>query len=344
MWYALVRSMNIPSLKVLDGIGFDAAISRAISLLGIPDEEVSSRGFVPGYPIGLGVCSVRPIEMARAFSVIASGGKEITPMAIRTVEDKNGNVILNPEKEIRQAQQAKGENIQVISPQTAFVMAKLLEQTVNNGGTLAAQSWKFEYKTEDGKKYTMPAGGKTGTTQNWADAWTVGFTPYYTSAFWFGFDKPGQSLGLHITGATLAGFAWGDYMRAINRDLIPKDFPQPPSGVIQATVCSTSGQILTPECGNHQTTQWFLAGTQPTTVCSLHSNKTGTTLGISRLQTEMYQSGYHLTERIDTTPLKLNLSFLNKTDLDSIQEEELQAEETKEVENQEFPEYNYLME
>ena len=65
---------------------------------------------------------------------------------------------------------------------------------------------------------------------------------------------------------------------------------------------------------------------------------------ISRLQTEMYQSGYHLTERIDTTPLKLNLSFLNKTDLDSIQEEELQAEETKEVENQEFPEYNYLME
>ena len=69
-------------------IGFDAAISRAISLLGIPDEEVSSRGFVPGYPIGLGVCSVRPIEMARAFSVIASGGKEITPMAIRTVEDK----------------------------------------------------------------------------------------------------------------------------------------------------------------------------------------------------------------------------------------------------------------
>ncbi len=344
LWYALVRSMNIPSLKVLDGIGFDAAISRAISLLGIPDEEVSSRGFVPGYPIGLGVCSVRPIEMARAFSVIASGGKEITPMAIRTVEDKNGNVILNPEKEIRQAQQAKGENIQVISPQTAFVMAKLLEQTVNNGGTLAAQSWKFEYKTEDGKKYTMPAGGKTGTTQNWADAWTVGFTPYYTSAFWFGFDKPGQSLGLHITGATLAGFAWGDYMRAINRDLIPKDFPQPPSGVIQATVCSTSGQILTPECGSHQTTQWFLAGTQPTTVCSLHSNKTGTTLGISRLQTEMYQSGYHLTERIDTTPLKLNLSFLNKTDLDSIQEEELQAEETKEVENQEFPEYNYLME
>lgn len=344
LWYALVRSMNIPSLKVLDGIGFNAAISRAISLLGIPDEEVSSRGFVPGYPIGLGVCSVRPIEMARAFSVIASGGKEITPIAIRTVEDKNGNVILNPEKDIRQAQQAKGENIQVISPQTAFVMTKLLEQTVNNGGTLSAQSWKFDYKTEDGKKYTMPSGGKTGTTQNWADAWTVGFTPYYTSAFWFGFDKPGQSLGLHITGATLAGFAWGDYMRAINRDLIPKDFPQPPSGVIQATVCSTSGQILTPECGSHQTTQWFLTGTQPTNICSIHSNKTGSTLGIARLQTEMYQSGYHLTEQIDTTPLKLNLSFLTQTDFEAIQEENKSDMNETKVENEVIPDYNYLME
>ena len=344
LWYALVRSMNIPSLKVLDGIGFNAAISRAISLLGIPDEEVSSRSFVPGYPIGLGVCSVRPIEMARAFSVIASGGKEITPIAIRTVEDKNGNVILNPEKDIRQAQQAKGENIQVISPQTAFVMTKLLEQTVNNGGTLSAQSWKFDYKTEDGKKYTMPSGGKTGTTQNWADAWTVGFTPYYTSAFWFGFDKPGQSLGLHITGATLAGFAWGDYMRAINRDLIPKDFPQPPSGVIQATVCSTSGQILTPECGSHQTTQWFLTGTQPTNICSIHSNKTGSTLGIARLQTEMYQSGYHLTEQIDTTPLKLNLSFLTQTDFEAIQEENKSDMNETKVENEVIPDYNYLME
>ena len=93
VWYALCRSMNVPSLKVLDGIGFYAAINRAVSLLGISKEELPSRAFVPGYPLGLGVCSVRPIEMARAFSIIASGGKEITPMAIRTVEDKNGNVI-----------------------------------------------------------------------------------------------------------------------------------------------------------------------------------------------------------------------------------------------------------
>ena len=224
LWRALTRSMNVPSLKILDGIGFEAAIDRAVALLGIPKNEIASRAFVPGYPIGLGVCSVRPVEMARAYAIFANGGKEITPMAIRTVEDKNGNVILNPELDIRKEQAAKGEKIQVISPQTAFVMTKLLEQTVNNGGTLAAQAWHFNYRDENKNRYTMPAAGKTGTTQNWADAWTCGFTPYYAAAFWFGFDKPGQSLGLNITGATLAGYAWGEYFDKIHENLPLKDW------------------------------------------------------------------------------------------------------------------------
>lgn len=343
VWYALCRSMNIPSLKVLDGIGFYAAINRAVSLLGISKEELPSRAFVPGYPLGLGVCSVRPIEMARAFSIIASGGKEITPMAIRTVEDKNGNVIMNPEREIREAQLAKGEGIQVISPQTAFVMTKMLENTVNGPGTLSAQSWKFDYKTDNGQKYTIHAGGKTGTTQNWADAWTVGFTPYNTSAFWFGFDKPGQSLGLKITGATLAGFAWGDYMREIHRGLPAKDFNKPAEGVIQVTVCSVSGKIATPECGKHVTTQWILEGTQPTDICHLHGGKTSNSaaLGISRLKNEMYQSGARSMRTYEASPLKLNLDFLSGVEVNSSRKEEKKASEPAE---EKLPDFNYLME
>lgn len=343
VWYALCRSMNIPSLKVLDGIGFYAAINRAVSLLGISKEELPSRAFVPGYPLGLGVCSVRPIEMARAFSIIASGGKEITPMAIRTVEDKNGNVIMNPEREIREAQLAKGEGIQVISPQTAFVMTKMLENTVNGPGTLSAQSWKFDYKTDNGQKYTIHAGGKTGTTQNWADAWTVGFTPYNTSAFWFGFDKPGQSLGLKITGATLAGFAWGDYMREIHRGLPAKDFNKPAVGVIQVTVCSVSGKIATPECGKHVTTQWILEGTQPTDICHLHGGKTSNSaaLGISRLKNEMYQSGARSMRTYEASPLKLNLDFLSGVEVNSSRKEEKKASEPAE---EKLPDFNYLME
>ena len=344
VWYALCRSMNVPSLKVLDGIGFDAAINRAVSLLGISKEELPSRAFVPGYPLGLGVCSVRPIEMARAFSIIASGGKEITPMAIRTVEDRNGNIIMNPEREIREAQRAKGEAIQILSPQTAFVMSKLLENTVNGPGTLRAQSWKFDYKTDKGQKYSIHAGGKTGTTQNWADAWTVGFTPYNTAAFWFGFDKPGQSLGLKITGATLAGFAWGDYMREIHRGMLSKDFNKPAEGVIEVTVCSVSGKIPTPEC-RKTTTQWVLAGTQPTDICPVHGGKASSTssVSIARLKGEMIQSGTRIRSDFDFIPLKLNLDFLNGIEVNSNIEEPEASPESNDASNR-LPDYNYLME
>lgn len=314
LWYALAHSMNIPSIKVLDAIGFDAAIERAIALLGIPEEEVPSRAFVPGYPIGLGVCSVRPIEMARAYSVFASGGKAITPIAIRSVEDRNGNVFLNPERELREKQKSKGEDIQVITPQTAFVMANLLQNTVKAGTLRNPSNYgaKFTYRDENGKKYEIPAGGKTGTTQNWADAWTVGFTPYMTSAFWFGFDKPGQSLGLRLTGSTLAGYAWARYMSKAHEGLPFKDFEKPATGVIEVTVCSTSGGILTPECGDHKTTQWFLEGTQPTEICSIHgeAGSVAKSLGRYRLQREFYRSGMASSIIIrDKQPLKVNMDL-----------------------------------
>ena len=347
LWRALTRSMNVPSLKILDGIGFEAAIDRAVALLGIPKNEIASRAFVPGYPIGLGVCSVRPVEMARAYAIFANGGKEITPMAIRTVEDKNGNVILNPELDIRKEQAAKGEKIQVISPQTAFVMTKLLEQTVNNGGTLAAQAWHFNYRDENKNRYTMPAAGKTGTTQNWADAWTCGFTPYYAAAFWFGFDKPGQSLGLNITGATLAGYAWGEYFDKIHENLPLKDWNKPLEGVIECTVCSESGQILTEACGDNKTTQWYLKGTEPTEICPIHSSTSSSTMAINRLEREMMKTGLKLDFEFERQPLKLNLDFLDgdysfESSSDSL-EEKIDDMEANLVDTNIDYDYNYLM-
>ena len=348
LWYALCRSMNIPSLKVLDGIGFDAAINRAVSLLGISAEELPTRGFVPGYPIGLGVCSVRPIEIARAYTVIASGGKEITPIAIRSVEDRNGNVFLNPEKELRQAQAAKGQSIQVISPQTAFIMTDLLQNTVSNGGTLANPSnWgaKFRYTDSRGKRYTMPAGGKTGTTQNWADAWTAGFTPYYTSVFWFGFDKPGQSLGLKSTGSTLAGYAWSDFMSKANEGLPYKEFERPATGLIQATVCSVSGGILTPDCGDHKITAWYLEGTQPTEICTVHANSTSVrTLALFRLEREMYKAGFAGEMQIkDNEPLRFDLSLVSGGAQTGFSSDYTTPTELQLDENGVAPDYNFLL-
>ena len=348
LWYALAHSMNIPSLKVLDGIGFEAGINRSIALLGIPKEEVPYRGFVPGYPIGLGVCSVRPIELARAYSVFASGGKEVTPIAIRSVEDKNGNVILNPEKEVRTALQAKGAAAQVISPQTAFIMTELLQNTVRSGSLAGPSSNgnKLRYRDSNGRLYKIPAAGKTGTTQNWADAWAVGFTPYYTSVFWFGFDKPGQSLGLQLTGSTLSGYPWADYMKKVHNGLPMKEFSKPATGVIEATVCSVSGGILTPECGNHKVTAWYLEGTQPTQVCSVHSTANSSrTIGIYRLKKELYKAGF-ASELIirDNSTLSFNLDKPLQSGDFGVFDTKLSPTDSQELdENGAAPNYNYLM-
>lgn len=348
LWYALAHSMNIPSLKVLDGIGFEAGINRSIALLGIPKEEVPYRGFVPGYPIGLGVCSVRPIELARAYSVFANGGKEVTPIAIRSVEDKNGNVILNPEKEVRTALQAKGAAAQVISPQTAFIMTELLQNTVRSGSLAGPSSNgnKLRYRDSNGRLYKIPAAGKTGTTQNWADAWAVGFTPYYTSVFWFGFDKPGQSLGLQLTGSTLSGYAWADYMIKVHNGLPMKEFSKPATGVIEATVCSVSGGILTPECGNHKVTAWYLEGTQPTQVCSVHSTANSSrTIGIYRLEKELYKAGF-ASELIirDNSTLSFNLDKPLQSGDFGVFDTKLSPTDSQELdENGAAPNYNYLM-
>lgn len=348
LWYALAHSMNIPSLKILDGIGFEAGINRAIALLGIPKEEVPYRGFVPGYPIGLGVCSVKPIELARAYSVFASGGKEVTPIAIRSVEDKNGNIILNPEKEVRTSLQAKGSSAQVITPQTAYVMTQLLQNTVRSGSLAGPSSngTKFRYKDAKGRQYQIPAAGKTGTTQNWADAWAVGYTPYYTSVFWFGFDKPGQSLGLQLTGSTLSGYPWADYMRKIHDGLPMKDFSKPATGVIEATVCSVSGGILTPECGEHKVTAWYLEGTQPTQVCTVHSTtNSGRSIGLYRLENELYKAGF-ASELIirDNSTLSFNLDKPLQSGDFSVFDTKLSPTDSQELdENGAAPNYNYLM-
>lgn len=348
LWYALAHSMNVPSLKVLDGIGFDAAISRAIALLGIPEEEVPYRGFVPGYPIGLGVCSVRPIELARAYSIFAGDGKEVTPIAIRSVEDRNGNVILNPEKELRSQQAAKGADAQVITPQTSFVMTELLKNTVLSG-TLAGPSSngkKLRYTDSKGRQYIIPAAGKTGTTQNWADAWAVGYTPYYTSVFWFGFDKPGQSLGLQLTGSTLSGYAWADYMRKVHTGLPMKEFQKPATGVIQATVCSVSGGILTEECGNNKVTAWYLEGTQPTNVCSVHSTyNSGRIIGMYRLQQELYKAGFASDLIIrDNSKLSYDFNKSETSDEYGIFDKNISSPIEGLLEGEVGPNYNYLME
>jgi penicillin-binding protein 1A len=127
--------------------------------------------------------------------------------------------------------------------------------------------------------------GKTGTPQNWSDAWAVGYSPYYTTAVWFGFDKPGNSLGVELTGSTLAGPVWGDYMRVIHQGLTRRDFIRPASGVVDVTVCAKSGLLRGAACNEGDVTLPFLTGTQPTHVCDLHGNISSSVASINNMRT-----------------------------------------------------------
>ncbi len=308
LWQALANSMNVPSIKVLDGIGFDAAINRAAALLGYTDKSEIQKVFPRVHSIGLGVISVAPIQMAKAFGIFGNQGKEVTPIAIRSVEDRNGKTILDPEKELRLEQKRKGSAIQIISPQNAWIMTDLLKNTIQAGtlGWASGYERKFTFKDQNGKSFVMPAAGKTGTTQNWADAWTVGYTPYYTTAIWFGFDRRGLSLGLDNTGATLAGPAWADYMSDIHQGLPFRDFVKPQTGLVSARVCAKSGLLPTDDCDDGAVDLYFLEGTQPTRYCDYHENNQNLKrVSIDRLQRESYAVGQRPIE-IDSSSLALD--------------------------------------
>ncbi len=253
--HALGDSMNVPSLEVLNGVGFEAAIDRASRLLGMEKYKNDHAIFPRVYPLGLGVIPVAPINMARAFAVFANGGREVVPVAIKYVQDRSGNIILEPEKETMAELRRKGSDAQIMSPQVAYIMTSLLEGVVNDG-TLTWAKWQA------GGFDGMPMAGKTGTTQNWSDAWTIGYSPYYTTAVWFGFDQRGGSLGLSLTGATASGPVWANYMKAINKDLPLIDFPRPSTGLVEVRVDDKSGLLPTPQSVDTYP-EIFLAGTEP---------------------------------------------------------------------------------
>lgn len=309
VWYALAASLNIPALKILDMIGFDAAIARSTDLLGIPQEEWEERSIVPVYALGLGVCSVRPIELARAFAIFANNGEEVIPICIRNIEDKNGNIVIDVEQETINKKKAKGDDVQIISKQNAFIMQEMLKKTVSNGtlssgsnfsstldkiGKNKGSGYKFTFKNEKGQAFNMPVAGKTGTTQNWADAWAVGFTPYYTSVFWFGFDKPGESLGLSMTGSGLSAPAWGDFMHEIHIGKPYKPFfDKVPGGIVSAKVCSETGCLATSKCPK-TVEGYYYKGTEPTDTCEVHLYQTAEKTAWSRFELEriMYALKY----------------------------------------------------
>ena len=257
--HALAESMNVPSLKILDGIGFDAAIQRASRLLGVSDPAEIDKRFPRYYPLGLGVTYVSPLEQARAYSVFANGGREVEPVAIRYIEDRNGKIILEPAKEALAMENRKGDAAQIMSPQTAYIMTSILQSTLREG-TLTAAGFILDIWNDK----AQPFAGKSGTTQNWEDAWTVGYSPYVTTAIYFGFDDGNTSMGTSITGGLKVAPVWGQYNKTIHKDLPVRQFARPETGLVSVQVSAVSG-LLPTAATTKKITEIFLAGTEPKT-------------------------------------------------------------------------------
>ena len=251
---ALARSMNVPSLKVLDEIGFDAAIDRSARMLGISEAEEIEATFPRKYPLGLGVIAVSPLQMARAYATFANEGRSVAPLAIQYIEDRSGRMVLEVEKELRARQRAERRARQIMSPQVAYLMTNLLQSTVQ-WGTL-------RWASSQAGGFASDTAGKTGTTQNWSDAWTVGFTPRQATALWMGFDERGETLGLNLTGATATGPAWAEYMKEIEPEQ-PQHFVRPSTGLIEVTVNARSGLLPSGAPGEEIIAEVFLTGTDP---------------------------------------------------------------------------------
>ena len=251
--YALATSMNVVSLKVLDRVGFTDALGTAGRLLGLNETQMAERGFEPRYPVGLGTVSVSPLLMAKAFATFPNGGREVIPVSILKIEDRRGVTILSPAQDVAEELVRKGRTAQIISPQAAYIMVDMLQSTVDFG-TLRNRRLLV------GGFDDMPMAGKTGTTQNWSDAWTVGFSPYMTTAVWLGFDRGGSnSLGTNQTGAQTAGPIWARYMKTVHEELPPREFDRP-TGIVEVTVTAESGKLPTEDYRGTTVEELFIAG------------------------------------------------------------------------------------
>ena len=253
---ALRKSINVVTAKIVDRLGVDTVIKYASKIIGITDPKEVKKRFPRVLSIALGVVELSPLEQARGFGTFANGGKAVTPISVLYVLDRNGNLIDNFEEKLREKQLK--ENSQVISEQTNFIMTDMLRDVLRPGGT--------GYRAAHSNGFDRPAGGKTGTTQNWKDAWFTGFTPDLVTCVWVGFDRNSVSLGRGQAGGVVAGPIWAKFMRDALKDKPPSWFERPKE-IYAVKICKKSGLLPTKYCKDVMT-EYFLPGTVPTEYCN----------------------------------------------------------------------------
>ncbi|MCF7804346.1 MAG: PBP1A family penicillin-binding protein [Candidatus Marinimicrobia bacterium] len=204
--------------------------------------------------LALGTSEVIPLEVTSAYSIFANHGIWTEPVGITRIVDRYGNVLKDyvPYKK------------EVLSEETAFLMVDLMQGVMNeSGGTGTSARWRWGFR--------RPAGGKTGTTQNFTDAWFVGYTPQIASGVWVGVDNPAVSLGPRRSGATAALPMWATFMKTAHDTLdLPEAEFERPDGIVERKICSESKKLPTQYCPTE--TEIFNQKYIPTETCNVHGN------------------------------------------------------------------------
>jgi penicillin-binding protein 1A len=235
---ALAHSLNLVSIRVLQQLGVDPTI-KYLQNFGFTEDELPR-----DLTLALGSASLQPLEMARAYSVFANKGYRVTPYYIQTVLDGSGKPLFQATPEIAcdscklpdkgDPNTGMPESAPTaITPQNAWIMTSMMQEVIKTGTGAQAQALG-----------RPDIAGKTGTTNDFTDAWFDGFTSHLVAVVWVGNDQPSQPLGSGEQGALAALPIWMDFMGpALNGVPIPKDpFPRP-FGIEDARIDPNTGLL-----------------------------------------------------------------------------------------------------
>ncbi len=250
LWEAIVESLNAPAVRMFSDIGIAYGLDF-VKNLGIQSPLRPEFGTV------LGASCLTLDELTDAFSHFPNQGKKPHTTYIRKVMDRDGNILENntvfydpwlsmAEKIDRLLYFAKRPEEQNMSPQTAYIMTRILQDVTIYGTAARAAS------------LGRVVGGKTGTTNDSFDAWFIGFSPEFIAGVWVGNDEHGVTLGPNESGSKAALPIWMDFMGRYLANFPKSDFKQPP-GIVAVTIDRKTG--LVSETGR---TMYFVQGTEPT--------------------------------------------------------------------------------
>jgi 1A family penicillin-binding protein len=241
---ALACSYNLPAVKVLEEVGVDqmAALARQLGITTFTDMERF------GLALTLGGGEVRLLELTAAYAAFANRGRQVTPVAITRVEDSRGQVL-------RRWVPEPGR--QVLDPRVAYLITDIL-----------SDEWARMPAFGEGSvlHLSRPAAAKTGTTTDWRDNWTVGYTPELAVGVWAG--NADNSPMQQVSGVTGAGPMWHDFMETVLAGRPVREFEEP-EGMVRVEICSLSGVRPNSTCP-HRRQEIFIAGTEPAHVCDMH--------------------------------------------------------------------------